>query len=197
MIQAKLFLDSGTSTGGSKIPVGIHQGTVVFSGLTTDQNWTDILFTEPTTGRTIHKRLFAPTGNRPKEGETVLDAKNREQSNRLGQLSNLLLAIVGSEVVETFEASDYTEFVAKASALLNQYKNVPVNLKVVPDYKEKMYSDLPDFGSYVEKHEVGSETRLKFSAKETAAISEMEQNIATKLKSGEGGMSSEDLQSLV
>jgi len=104
---------------------------------------------------------------------------------------------VGSEVVETFEASDYTEFVAKASALLNQYKNVPVNLKVVPDYKEKMYSDLPDFGSYVEKHEVGSETRLKFSAKETAAISEMEQNIATKLKSGEGGMSSEDLQSLV
>jgi len=36
MYQASMFKTEVSSTGGSKIPVGIHQGNIVFNGLTTD-----------------------------------------------------------------------------------------------------------------------------------------------------------------
>jgi hypothetical protein len=194
-LQAKLFLNSDNGTGGTKIPVGIHEGTVVFSGLVTDQTWTDILFSEPTTGRAIHKRLFMPTGSKPKDGETIQDAYNREQKRNLGQITDLMLVFLGPEIVETFEATDYKEFVAKAALLLGAHKNVPVNLKVIPDYKEKMYPELP-YSRYVERHNPGSETGLKLSKDDNAAISEMEMKRAAKSNAA-GSASSEDLESLV
>jgi len=39
MIQAKLYFENELPTGGSKIPVGIHEGDVLFKGLVYDQGW--------------------------------------------------------------------------------------------------------------------------------------------------------------
>lgn len=195
-LQARMFIsdDSGQG-GGSKIPVGIHQGTVVFNGLTTDTGWTDINFAMTTNGKVLHKRLFEPTGSSPMDGETIQEAYDREVKRNLRHIADLIGALLGNEVLSTFEAPTYKEFVAKAQALLQGVKGVAVNLKVVPDGKEGKYPDVPRYGLYVERYTPGSETRLKFSNKEIEAIQLMEQKRA--VKSGDGSLSTEDLESLV
>lgn len=176
MLQAKLFHDDPqTGGGGIKVPVGIHEGTVVFSGLSTDVSWTDINFTS-NDGRVIHKRLFLPTGSRLLEGETIQDALDREVKQNLQHLVQVMTALLGKEVVDNFEAADYRSFVAQASAQLNPLKNTAVNLKVVPDYKEQKYPDLPRYGTYLEKHQPGVATSLKYSTKELEAVATMEKN---------------------
>jgi hypothetical protein len=136
-----------------------------------------------------------PTGGNPREGETIQEAYDREVKVNLEAIVKLMVALLGKETASNFGAADYKEFVSKASALLQGVKGVKVNLKVVPDYKEKTYPDLPRYGTYVELHEEGRETSLKYSEKELTAISEMEQKRASER--GEGSMNSEDLTSLI
>lgn len=105
-------------------------------------------------------------------------------------------AVLGKEVVDSFEATDYKAFIASASAMLNPKKGSKVNLKVVPDRKEAKYPDLPAYGTYVEQHVEGVPTKLKYSKKELEAIETMERNRATSSMSG-GAMAAEDLSKLV
>ncbi len=192
MYQATMFKEESYSGGGSKIPVGIHTGNIVFNGLSTDSTWTDINFSEVATGKVIHKRLFVPTGGNPKEGESIQDAYNREVTKNLKHIVHIMTALLGDEAVASFSAEDYKTFVANAASLLNEQKGTAVNLKVVPDYKEKMYPELPSYGNYVEK--AGGVSRLSFSKKELEAISEMSANRAKK---DDGAMSQEDVDSLI
>jgi hypothetical protein len=104
--------------------------------------------------------------------------------------------LLSPEIVEAFSAVDYKSFVSSAAALLNQQKGTPVNLKVVPDYKEQKYPDLPKYGTYVEKYKDGVPTNLTFSKKELEAVAAMEGKRAASQNAG-SAMSSEDLTSLV
>jgi hypothetical protein len=85
-------------------------------------------------------------------------------------------AVLGKDVVDSFEASDYKSFIALASAMLNPKKGAKVHLKVVPDRKEQKYPDLPSYGTYVEMFIEGVATKLKYSKKELEAIELMERN---------------------
>ena len=199
MYEAKLFaaeLAAENKGSGVKIPVGIHSdGSVVFNGITTETTWYDINFSNKS-GKTIHKRLFTPTGASPLENETIQDAKTREESRNIGYIVQLMTELLSPEIVEAFSAVDYKSFVTSAAALLNQQKGTQVNLKVVPDYKEQKYPDLPKYGTYVEKHKVGIPTKLTFSKKELEAVAAMEGKRAASQNVG-SAMSSEDLTSLV
>lgn len=193
MLQAKLFVDEGGSSGGVKIPVGIHSG-AEFLGITTETTWSDINYGYE--GRSIHKRLFKPTGGRPKEGETIQQALDRETARNLGQLVQVMEVFLGKDVVDNFEATDYNSFIASASVMLNAKKGTKVHLKVVPDWKEQKYPDLPTYGTYVEILTEGKPTTLEFSKDELKAIGVMELN-RTSASSGGSAMASEDLGKLV
>lgn len=132
MIQAKLFFESSLSGGGSKIPVGIHEGTVMFDQLVTEGTWADIRFSD-TSGRTIHKRLFQPAGSNPKNGETPVDARQREEDKNVQQLVYVMRQLLGDEATASVNAQTYDEFVTKSAMMLNNQHGVKVNLKVVPD----------------------------------------------------------------
>ena len=197
--QAKLFaaeIAADNQGGGIKIPVGLHtDGSVMFNGLTTESTWTDINYANQG-GRSLHKRLFTPTGASPLEGESITDAKSREESRNIGHIVQVMVAVLDPAVVDAFEAGDYKSFVAGASLLLNDKKGTKVNLKVIPDRKEQKYPDVPSYGTYVERHIPGGVSSLKFSKKELEAISLMESNRANTATAS-GAMSSEDLTSLV
>jgi len=199
MYQAKMFaaeLAADNQGGGIKIPVGIHQdGSTIFNGITSESTWNDINFANQG-GRSIHKRLFVPTGSAPKEGETIAEAKIREESRNISHVVQLMTALLSPEVVEQFEASDYKSFVAGAALLLQGQKGTKINLKVVPDWKEGIYPDIPSYGTYVERYVAGVPSTLRFSKKESEAIAQMEDKRTTTSSTG-GAMSSEDLDSLV
>lgn len=108
-----------------------------------------------------------------------------------------MTALLAPEVVEQFEATDYKSFIAGAALLLNGQKGVKINLKVVPDWKEGIYPDLPSYGTYVERYVAGVPATLKFSKKEAEAIAQMEDKRTTTASSTGGAMSSDDLESLV
>ena len=193
MLQAKLFKDDNSGGGGTKVPVGIHEG-ADFLGITTESTWSDINY--GLDGRSIHKRLFVPTGAQPLEGETIQQALDREISRNLGHVVQAMTAVLGKEIVDTFEASDYKGFLAAAAAVLNPKKGSKVNLKVIPDRKEQKYPDLPAYGTYVEQHVEGVPTKLKYSKKESEAIEVMEKNRNASGMSG-SAMSAADVENLV
>lgn len=173
MLQASLFKDTPMqSTGGTKVPVGVHNGGVFFQGLNNEAGWTDINFTSKD-GRSIHKRLFTPTGSFAKSGENIQDAYNREVDRNLKSLVHVMEALLGAEVVETFGAADYKGFISAATLLLTPLKGTEVNLKVVPDWKEGVFPDLP-MTRFVEKHQEGVAPQIRFSKKEEEAVAEME-----------------------
>lgn len=171
MIQASMFFTKELPSGGSKIPVGIHTGNVSFSGITFEDGYYDINFTSDS-GQTIHRRLFKPTGNKPKEGETVTEAMLREEGRNITSLADLLKVLLGEETAAQVSAPDYNSFMAKAMLILNNSKGIKVNLKVVPDYRENKYPELPAY-RYVERFEEGKGTELAFTKKETEAIEKM------------------------
>lgn len=103
---------------------------------------------------------------------------------------------LGKDVVDNFEATDYNSFIASASVMLNAKKGTKVHLKVVPDWKEQKYPDLPTYGTYVEILTEGKPTTLEFSKDELKAIGVMELN-RTSASSGGSAMASEDLGKLV
>lgn len=155
---------------GVKIPVGIHEG-ITFSGVVKESTWIDINF-HNNDGRSIYKRLFNPSGSKPKENETVSDALQREQERNARILSEVMYAVMDAEIVDAFTAPTYQAFVDGALFYLQQKKGALVNLKVVPDYKEKKYPDLP-LSSFVEKHVPGTPTTFTFSKGQQGDIAKM------------------------
>lgn len=164
MFSAKEF---NKPTGGVKIPVGIHEG-VTFGGVIKEKTWMDITFYN-NDGRSIHTRLFEPSGNRPKEGETVAEALQREQERNARTLTDVMYAVMDAEAVDAFTAPTYQAYQDGALFYLAQKKGALVNIKVVPDYKEKMYPELPSYG-FVEAHVPGQPSKLMMSKKDQAAI---------------------------
>lgn len=81
-------------------------------------------------------------------------------------------ALLGAEVVETFGAADYKGFIAAATLLLTPLKGTEVNLKVVPDWKEGIYPDLP-MTRFVEKYQAGVTPQIRFSKKEEETVDAM------------------------
>ena len=131
MLQASLFKDAPMqSTGGTKIPVGVHNGGVFFQGLNNEAGWTDINFSN-NDGRSIHKRLFTPTGSFPKNGENIQEAYNREVDRNLKSLVHVMEALLGAEVIETFGAADYKGFISAATLLLTPLKGTEDRKSVV------------------------------------------------------------------
>lgn len=124
-----------------------------------------------TEGRSIHKRLFVPNGAFQLEGETIQQAYDRERDRNLAQVVKLLREFVG-EAVGELQAEDYRSFMSKAIVMLAPYKGQKVNLKVVPDNKEKRYPDLPN-REYVEKHVPGTPSKLWLSKREVEEIQKM------------------------
>lgn len=175
MIQAKLFKpEVGERTGGVKIPVGIHKGTVKFEGVTQESGWADIKFSN-NNGQVIHKRLFEPTGNKPLENESPQAALDREIDRNARTLVHVMEALLGNEVVENYFAPDYKSFLTGAAMLLNAKKGVAVNLKVVPDWREKTYPDLPRKG-FVELYVEGQEPTLAYTALEQKDLLTLAEN---------------------
>lgn len=168
MIQAKLYFENTLSTGGSKIPVGIHQG-VMFMGLVKDDGFIDINF-QNSAGQVIHKRLFTPDGQRPKEGESAADAIERQTGNNIKHVVHLLREMYGDDAVSQLEAPTYDKFIDKALTLVNPKKGFLVNLKVTLDRSGK-YSDLGFFPtSYMEAFVEGKECQLRFTKREQEAL---------------------------
>lgn len=81
-------------------------------------------------------------------------------------------ALLGSEVVETFGAADYKGFISAATLLLTPLKGTEVNLKVVPDWKEGIFPDLP-MTRFVEKFQSGVTPQIRFSKKEEESVEAM------------------------
>lgn len=182
MIQSKLYFEDGPA-GGSKIPVGIHSGDILFDGLQINDKYTDIKFVDKK-GRTIHHRLFRPSGLYLRDKETVQEAITRETDKNLGILINQTMRrLLGDELVEAVSAATYDEYLAKAAALLESKKGVEVNLKVVPDYKENKYPELPMY-DYVELH-TGEPTKLAFTPGQLDAISKRVSKKDTSSSMGE------------
>lgn len=182
-------MDYGDGPRGTKIPVGIHIGTITFDGIVPDPTWgADIKFSEPATGKSIYKRLFTPTGSKPQidKGETVQQAKDREIARNLSHVTQLLQAFLGTEFAAEFGASSYDAYLASAIAVLSPFKGSKVNLKVVPD-RTGAYPDLPSYGTYVEKHIPGEESKLKFKPAEQESIIKAE----GESRKGTGSMSEE------
>lgn len=165
MYQAKLFQDEPqTSGGGTKIKIGIHaDGDVTFGGVLQETGWSDILFLKG--DRSIHKRLFTPSGASPKEGEGIKDALLREEERNLRAIVEVMRALLEPELVENFQAPDYRGFLLSSFTLLNSKKGMPVNLKVVPDWREAKYPDLP-LSRFVEKHIPGKACGLFYTKTE-------------------------------
>lgn len=133
-----------------------------------------------------------PTGGNPKEGETIEQAYQREVAKNLRHVVHVMSALLGDEAIAQFSADDYKTFIANASQLLNEVKGTAINLKVIPDYKEAMYPEIPPYGRYVEK--AGGDLTLSFSKKELEAVEKMVANRANK---SDGAMASEDVDSLI
>jgi hypothetical protein len=168
MFSAKEF--NKPAGGGIKIPVGVHEG-VTFSGVTKEKTWYDISF-HNSDGRSIYKRLFEPSGSNPKEGETVTEAIQREQERNARILTEVMYAVLDKEIVDNFSAPTYQAFVDGAVFYLNPKKGASVNLKVIPDYKEKKYPELP-LRNFVEAHVTGQAPSLKMSKKELDDVEKM------------------------
>lgn len=162
MIQAKMLFNEAPGAGsGSKIPVGIQSG-VSFNGLVRDQEWWDIKFSKD--GQQLHKRLFDPTGSYQFDDETPEQALEREMEANLRHAANLAHVIVGEKASE-IEAPDYHAFMKAIADAVNPHKGFLVNLKVIPDRKLK-YPDLGKYPNYLERHQEGVESKLKYSKKE-------------------------------
>lgn len=168
MIQAKLFFENTLPTGGSKIPIGIHEG-IMFMGITKDSGFCDINF-QNSNGQVLHKRLFTPDGSKPKEGESAADAIERQTGNNIKHIVHLLREMYGDESVAMLEAPSYDKFIDKAITLVNPKKGFLVNLKVTPD-RTAQYSDLGFFPtSYLEAFVEGTKTGLYFTKKEQESL---------------------------
>lgn len=156
----------------------------------------DIQFVD-SNGRTAHKRLFTPTGENPKQGESITDALKRKEDANITALVGVLRELV-PEAIDTLEAADYKSFVDKAVSLLNGVKGIKVNLKVTPDYVSQKWPELP-YDSYVEKFIPGVETKLSFSKKELGDLEKYQANAAAFAAKGSNGnqMTTESLGNLV
>lgn len=170
MIQAKLVFDKSLNTGGSRIPVGVHEG-VMFMGITKGEGFYDILF-QNQSGQQIHKRLFDPNGTRTKENESPADAIERQTNANLAHPVEILRIAYGDDAAGSVEAQTYDKFWEKVIALVTPKKGMLVNLKVTPD-RTGQYSDLGFFPSrYVEVHVEGQASNLKFTKKELEAMNQ-------------------------
>lgn len=168
MIQSKLYFEDTLPTGGSKIPIGIHEG-VMFMGVVKDAGFCDINF-QNSQGQVIHKRLFTPDGSKPKEGESAAEAVERQTGNNLKHVVHLLRIIYGDDSAAQVEAPTYDKFMDKVISLVNPKKGFLVNLKVTPDRTGK-YSDLGFFPtSYLEAFVEGTPTQLRFTKREQETL---------------------------
>jgi hypothetical protein len=174
MKQASIIFENSLSSGGVKIPVGIHSnGDVIFAGCTEGANFYDLNFTNTRTKQVIHKRLFFPEKIYPNEGESLTQALDR-QENRVLSFPIYLTAILGGDdALKGLEAKDFKGLMQKVCSKLNEFKNDKVNIKVVLD-KSNKYPEIPNYPEFVEKHVPGEHSRLAFSAKELAKINDKE-----------------------
>ncbi len=169
--QASIIFKEDLSSGGHKIPVGIHANCTLES-VEKGETFYDINFKD-SEGHTHNKRLWQPKGAFPrkdKDGniiETPQDALAREERENMRHFIKLLYIFLGEDGLATVSGNSYNEFMEKAAALLNQKANTKkLNLKLIYD-STGVYSEFPKtlgFGSdYMEEYVEGQEPTLTFS----------------------------------
>jgi hypothetical protein len=164
MIQAKLYFEKELPTGGSAIPMGIHdKGDVKFLGLRKTDNYWDIRFGN-TAGQFVHHRLFEPDANFSYEGETPSEALQRSIDKNVRITVDVLRVFLG-EMAGNLEADTYEEFMQLAADSLEPFVGSAVCIKVIPDARNEKYTKLTNY-KYVDAFVEGFPTSLYWTKKE-------------------------------
>ena len=172
MYQASLIFESELSPKtGAKIPQGIHTNCEVVSveqGDTGKNTFVDINFKD-SEGRFHNKRLWSPTGNYPKDGETTADAIKREELSNLSHVVKIVHIFLGNEALAALSAENYQSLMGKLVSKLTPevLSKKKVNLKLIYD-SDGQWSVFGNFPDYVEECIAGQEPKLKFSPWELA-----------------------------
>lgn len=167
MYQASLIFENElTPKAGAKIPQGIHTNcsvTSVEQGDTGKNTYVDINFKDEE-GRFHNKRLWSPTGNYPKDGETKDEAIKREELSNLSHVVKIVHIFLGNEVLAALSAEDYQSLMTKLVAKLTPevLGKKKVNLKLIYD-SDGQWSVFGNFPDYVEECIPGEQPKLKFS----------------------------------
>jgi hypothetical protein len=159
-----------------KIPVGIH--TVKFAGITFNGSYVDINF-EDNEGRRLHKRLFDPFNVDSVSVGSVQEKIDENVKRNLTLLVTILRTVASDDVARGLDFPSYDEFIKGVSTILDEYRGTLVNIKVVPDWRERRYPELAKYG-FIEKYQEGVEPTLKFSEKQVQEIAEYEANLAAR-----------------
>lgn len=150
------------STGGKKLPIGIHEG-VTLEPATMGDNYFDIHVSNEA-GEVQNKRIWFPDENKiyVKQDETFEEAVKRDTLDRLEHLVSLVEVAWDKEVAEGIQAGSFKEFCEIVLELVNKKEGMKINVKLIYD-KAGDYSEFPYFTPYLEKHVEGQKPTLRFS----------------------------------
>jgi len=99
----------------------------------------------------------------PRDGEGPMEAYARSIEEYLAFFVAHMHVFVPEEFTKDFGADSYQEFAAKATELLNKYKDSTfINVKSIPD-SNLLYSTFGKYPNYFEKWVEDQEPRLKYS----------------------------------
>ena len=170
LYQASLIFENELEVKtGTKIPVGIHSKCEVTSVEKGDQGkgiYYDINFKD-SEGRFNNKRLWAPKGSYPQDGQSPEEAKKAEEILNISHVLKLVHIFLGDAGIKAIPDLDYQEMMDTMVSKLTPevLAKEKVNLKLIYD-TDGQWSVFGKFPDYVEKFVEGQEPKIKYSSYE-------------------------------
>lgn len=157
------------STGGKKIPVGIHSNCRVTS-VETGDNFIDFNY-EDNESRVHNKRVWFPDPSKitPLENESTQDALTRVTNESLAHIVKHMYIFCSPEEINTFVAADFPSFANKAKQLLaSKLDSKRVNLKLIYDNNGQFSTFSRMRPDYIEEYVEGQPVGLAYTKWEQA-----------------------------
>lgn len=151
------------NTGGAKMPAQINLN-VQITDIVVEDNYIEFALKD-TQGRSYDDRIWIPEADRyqGRNGKSAEEVYNEEVNNRLDRIAQYAKVFLLPEDLVTIQAPTLLEIAKKAHQVLKpKLSTKTVNVKLVKT-KDKMYTDSPRYAPYVEVHEEGKPSGLKYS----------------------------------
>jgi len=162
MYSAKKIQEETGSTSNSKMTSGFHTN-VTLTGIDVEPGkYVDIHFKNKN-GEVHNRRIWPPNPDmiNPRDGESLEEAKQRDEQERLGIITDMLSIVVDD--LDDFSAPTYDQYMLKAKQeIMSNVGDTTFNIKLIPT-KDGKYSEFPRYGKWVTEYSENKPHGLKYS----------------------------------
>jgi len=162
MYSAKKIQEETGSTSASKMGSGFHTNVQLTNIDVTPGQYVDIHFKNDN-GEIHHRRIWPPNPDmiNPRDGESLEEAKVRDEQERLGVITDVLSIV--SDNLDDFSAPTYDQYMLKAKQeIMSNLADVRFNIKLIPT-KNGKYSEFPRYGKWITEYSEDKPHGLKYS----------------------------------